>query len=373
MRLFRAAFGDDVLAELLEREARDWRDVSVQSISSGHSGAFMLVIRGVGSGRRSLVVKIAKDEKIIDHEVRAVSDYLASLGPLNGELCALDAKGKQSLLIGPAFYYCQAEVDGVSLLDSLRADVSAGVPTLEHVIRLCIRVCESASLEEAARVSASIAFPLSAVDLGRLNSSIDFQRSFGRALEGRLALPDLPFYRWCDVILGIANDWSDSDLTKMELPMVVQHGDLNPANVMVRHHSSPVLIDFARLKPWPVGYDLGRLSVMLRLRLVGSDTVATEWFGEELLSWLDIGVATSDEPTRRLCPAAAACDTAFENFVSQQHASSAELLRDGYLLGKFWDLLKIISYQDISPFKRYWSVCMAGSLADLLMSSRVRS
>lgn len=366
MRLFRAAFGDALLAELIEKEAPGWTAVSVESVSSGHSGAFMLVVRGNSNGHQSLVIKLAKDERIIDHEVRAVSEHLASLGPLNGELCAVDGKGKQSLISEPAFYYRQAEVDGMSLLAALREGVATGTTALEHVIRVCIDVCDSAALDQSGGTIASRAFPLTAIDLGRLSGSIAFQRDLGAALARRNFVPDLPIERWCNDILQVAAKWTEWPVAQVELPVVVQHGDLNPANVIVRKRASPVLIDFARLKAWPVGYDLSRLSLMLRLRLLGCESSAAEWFPAEIATWLQVGVAMADAHTQRLCPPAASCDRAFDEFLSRHDIELTKKLRLGYRLATLWDLLKVISYQDVSPYKRFWALCKAGELLDAL-------
>lgn len=369
MRLLRAALGDDVLAELIEKEAREWSELSVEGLSSGHSGAFMIVLRGTNNGPRSIVIKIARDERIIDHEVRAVSDHLAALGPLNGVLCAVDSKGKQALMGGSAFYYCQAEVEGVSLLSALTLGSPEAYDALNHVLQVCVDVCESTKLEQADRIAAARAFPLTAVDLGRLSRSAGFQRTLGLSLIDRGIVPTLPIDRWCSDLIELATHWSDAALTQSELPLVVQHGDLNPGNVIMRKHAAPVFIDFARLKPWPIGYDLSRLGLMLRLHLLGAESEATEWFPDELPTWLNAGVDTLSSGTTRLCPAAAACDDAFETFLVRQEHEARTLLLRGRHLATLWDLLKVISYQDISPFKRFWALCNAGTLLDRLTDS----
>ena len=117
------------------------------------------------------------------------------------------------------------------------------------------------------------------------------------------------------------------------------------------------LIDLSRLRDWPIGYDLSRLSTMLRLRLALADE-QEDWFPESLARCYCEPVANIDaqiEPESSLCPAAVYCDQAFRGFLETVDSEHRPRLEFGYRLGVLWDLVKVISYIDISPFKRVWA------------------
>ena len=360
MRLFQAAFPLESVAEILRFEAEDWQRPEIECLTSGHSGAFMLSIRGERNGEHSLILKVARSNEIIRAEMQAQQRYLSQLGPLSGHLVQLDSDARQ-LLGGVGVYYRQARIIGEPLLNHLtsgRWKKQRGI--LAQVTSLCLKVCDSADLEGGMRVRIGERFPLTDIDLGRLEASIGFLTELGKSLNEKDYWPiDISPEKVCSGVQELARGWRTATWTNVEIPAVVQHGDLNPGNVMITE-TGPVLIDLQRLGPWPVGYDVSRLALILRLRLMDADG-HRDWLPDALRQWQQEPVAELNvdaSPDEALCSAAMYCDQQFAKFLRGTKGLTAKLVW-GYRIGTLWDLLKTASYTDLSPFKRLWAVMEA--------------
>jgi hypothetical protein len=363
MRTFRAAFGDSAFAELVIKEATDWEDLTISALTTGHSGAFMLSIGGnSGKGPKSVVVKVARDDQVIQDEISAQTKFLEQLGPLTGNLASLD-NSKKYLSNNLGVYYRQSLVTGPTLLEVLCASDKTSkqrLNSLKPVVRLCIDVCQSVSLAKAGVVHPKNVFGLSPIDKGRFETSAEFLKELGTTLLGAAYWPkNFPEPSTIvEDVTGLANAWEERLSKFPNLPIAVQHGDLNPGNVILRSSGSPVLIDLSRLGHWPIGYDLSRLSLMLRLRLVDTQG-CRDWLPDRIGTWLSEAVACLKQEhssAEALCPESLYCDEQFDYFVQSTSKKQRELMVLAYHLGTLWDLLKIISYQDVSPYKRVWGM-----------------
>jgi hypothetical protein len=225
--------------------------------------------------------------------------------------------------------------------------------------------------------SARDLFKLTPVDIGRLETSVDFIAEFGDTLAGRGFWPPAlgePQEVASDVV-QMARGWSESNITQVNLPTVVQHGDLNPGNILIRDNqdSFPVLIDLSRLGRWPIGYDLSRLSLMLRLRLLDADG-HRDWLPDGLRQWSQESVARLDRDSASnhyLCPEGQYCDDQYRLFLKDVGEPYNNTLALSYKLGTMWDLMKVISYQDMSPYKRVWAFIECWKLKGNLETMRV--
>jgi hypothetical protein len=121
------------------------------------------------------------------------------------------------------------------------------------------------------------------------------------------------------------------------------------------------------------GYDLARLALTLRLRLVDR-AEQQDWLPFGLTDWLEEHVAdiAADSEPSGTCPAAMLCDERFRKFVERAPERDREILRHGYRLGSMWDLVKVVSYQDASQFKRLWALLELDRLATALGAFRGR-
>jgi|GEM_PF-5090026 len=369
IRTFQAAFGDAAISEIIENEAAEWTEREVYALTTGHSGAFMLALRGksASGGRHSLVVKVAQNEEVIQHEINAQGFYYDRLGPLNTHLGYRHPETKD-LLSCLGVYYCQALVDGQQLLELLSGNSwKDNRPRLEPLIGLLLDVYTLAEASDCPIVEARDLFRLTPTDIGRLETSLEFIVDLGSTLQGRELWPvDEAPSVIASRVLELVRTWTDNDLLGVGLRTAVQHGDLNPGNVLISANGEATLIDLARLGPWHLGYDLSRLALMLRLRLIDA-AGRLDWLPERLHEWATERVASFDEavnPDERLCPEGAFCDQQFRSYLDAQAPDERRNIAYGYTLGTLWDLIKVISYQDLSPYKRIWA---------LIESSRLRS
>lgn len=360
MRTFRAAFGDEAIVEIIRNEAPDWTNITTATLSSGYSGAYMLSIRGSSSsGLQSLVLKVARDEQIIQDEIDAPTKYLSQLGPLSGHLASFDQE-KKHLSVATGVYYRQAQISGSSLTETLKPNSwTHNRRVVRHIVKLCVDVCRHIKPSSCVSMAAGDIFKLSPVDIGRLETSAKFIRDFGKTLESKRRWPASrpgPQQVVSENIDWVRN-WKTLDLTKVPLKLMVQHGDLNPGNIIIDKNGSLVLIDLQRLRPWPIGYDLARLALMLRLRT--NDVQGhNDWLPGTLARWLKDPVADIHRTKgleKHPCPEAHHCDQQFLGFLRKLPQEHREIIAYGYKLGSLWDLIKVVSYQDISPFKKIWA------------------
>lgn len=362
MRSFRAVFGDAAIAEIIENEASQCESIRVKVLTSGYSGAFLLSIRGkTEQGPLSLAIKVARDEKTIQDEIDAPSKYYKQLGPLNGHLGFFDAKKKQ-FSTGEGVYYCQALENGKQLLElMLNSEHEQNLKTLTPVIRLCIDVCKSVPPAKCGTTHAREKFRLLPIDISRLETSAEFIANFGETLLKNDLWPnnlEEP-HKMSRELIDLAKNWTVVDITEINVKTILQHGDLNPGNILIRQDEDgfPVLIDLSRLGQWPIGYDLSRLALLLRLRLIEVNQHA-DWLPNGLRNWAVESVARFDRDITSngvICPEAQYCDDQFRQFTESLSKEYQGDFIYSYELGTLWDLIKVVSYQDISPYKRVWA------------------
>jgi hypothetical protein len=376
IRTFIAAFNKAAVTEIIQNEAADWEDVSLSALTTGHSGAFMLAISGrTPTGPQSLVLKVARSVSVIQRELIAQVNYLGQLGPLATYLSPLDPEPR-TLRADVGVYYRQARISGHPLLELMhKGRWPPNKKYLKRVVGLCLDVCKGALKSNQAPEPAVNKFSFSPIDISRLESSSSFLVGLGDTLRERGLWPvDVKPSTVFEGLLALANKWSDFFGDWTTVWFAVQHGDMNPGNVMVLPDGTPRLIDLSRLGPWPVGYDLARLSLMLRLRLMGARG-QQDWLPDYLSAWYGEPVASVENTSHAgtpLCPEAAYCDQQFGEFLASVPAAHAGHLAVSYKLGTLWDLLKVISYQDISPFKKVWAALECWRLKSELVRGKKR-
>ena len=182
----------------------------------------------------------------------------------------------------------------------------------------------------------------------------------GSALVARgLWPPILPApAQLAESVVQCAKAWARGDHSVSGIQTLVQHGDLNPTNIMVRGANDFSLIDPARLGPWPIGYDLSRLALILRLRLMHR-RLQEEWFADHFRGWIDEPVANDGvdrDLEKSVCAEACYCDQELWKWAKTLSMPHAAAVTKSYQLGTLWDLFKVVSYQDISGFKRVWAL-----------------
>lgn len=358
LRLAQAAFGPNFFLSLIRKVAKGWNDVRIRALTSGHSGAYVLQVEGSRSGNQaSLVIKCARSADIIRGDVRVFeSDRLATLGVLGNHLAPADKSIDELRDIG-CYFYQQASVKGQPLLAFLGAAHSetAMLSVMARVVGLELEQC--GSMSGFASVEPRLQFELAKIDRERAQASLGF---LGKCACTLLERGDWPTSKpepgpLLEQIRHLLVNWDRTMASQAQLYGVIQHGDLNPGNIMVTP-TGFVLIDFSRLGSWPVGYDLCRLATMLRLRLTDAQG-HSDWVVNGLMKWClepfcDL-MATRNGPT--ICECASFCDREFAEFARKQPEKETELRR-GYLIGTLFDLVKVLSYTDLSVYKRLWAL-----------------
>jgi len=156
-----------------------------------------------------------------------------------------------------------------------------------------------------------------------------------------------------DAVRQIAREWNEH-MAAVKVPFwAIQHGDLHPGNVMV-NGGQLSFIDFARLGPWPVGYDICRLATLSRLILPHHEDEEDHLINH-IGTWACETFATFDEAHHlEVCPSANRSDAAFAAFASSYGEDERAALHRTYQFCTLADLLRMISYSTFSPFKRIW-------------------
>ncbi len=362
MRLMAAAFSQDVLDALAEDITRGWDHVEVEALTAGHSGTFLLRFSGrVSGGSQKIVVKCARDRQMLVKETKRPEAVFGGLGPLNGHLAEIDPEIRE--LSGNAgYYYRQSHVTGESLLYWLEREgwSAAAKGFLEGVVALERRCYTVPAGESYAELLASEMFSLLALDVERARQSLQFLGEVAACIRRHDSWPE-EVGSVEDIVIKVRRlleNWEGIISAEAPLLSIAQHGDLNPRNVLMAQPGDVVLIDFSRLGRWPVGYDLSRLAVLLRFGLTDREGQG-DWVVNRVGSWVqekfcmiedEVEVATSQ------CPPALYCDQEFRSFLKGRNEIDGRRIARGYRLGALWDLTKVLSYSDLSPFKRVWAL-----------------
>ncbi|WP_156346260.1 hypothetical protein [Verrucomicrobium spinosum] len=106
--------------------------------------------------------------------------------------------------------------------------------------------------------------------------------------------------------------------------------------------------------------------MQLKLRLVDR-AESSEWVRNNLGVWTRerlFQVGAEGEWKSMLCPAASFFEHAMTNWIRNE--PNAESIMLGLRISALMDLLRIISYADLSPFKRLWAAIDCGFLIEEL-------
>ena len=169
-------------------------------------------------------------------------------------------------------------------------------------------------------------------------------------------------------INNVVTRWRDLILSTKPFFWVLQHGDLNPHNVMVGYKATDfVFIDLARVDNWPAGYDLCRLAIQLRIRMVDRKRGA-DWIVNRLATWCSEPFLTLDTAMnweKSQCIPASRCEQALLQWITSK-GTDPDVFIEGARIGALYDLLRVMSYVDLSPFKRLWACRACWDLIELL-------
>jgi hypothetical protein len=375
MRTFFATFPDLVLDELAAIVCLEWEDVEIRALSAGYSGSSLLALRGQKAGApKHIVVKIAPRIQLIERESTVLAEYFGESGDFV-QKCAR-AHEVKTLPEHLGYYSLQGAISGPTLAALFQDEAGdsvlvgrrdAGLRLLIDIeLAQCALGWEDATGEAARRV---LRMGLSAIDRHRAKRTCRDLPQMAEVIAEQggwpreWPAPSVLFSR----IERIVDRWDTLLSEVTPLRWVLQHGDLNPNNVILDDAGQVTFIDLARLDHWPVGYDLCRLIIQLRIRFI-DHTRGLDWLQNNIFAWrkeslfrLMGGATTSlDSP----CPPASLCEERLYSWMNGQ--AEANRLIEGARLCAVFDLIRIISYADLSPYKRLWAALEIWELTELL-------
>ena len=359
VRTFESVFGVGVLKELVFHFVAGCDDVALRALSGGLSGAFLFEILATGpQGRSAIIVKVARDRSLIDNEVSALERHYGSLGPLTPHILRPQSQVVEHFRNG-GHYLEQAAIPGEDLLRLATRDFQAAAPEIRrflHLLVSCVKDLQDRAGATLGRLGDF--FQFKPLDFSRLRASAEFLRTLGPELERQGLWPKgtPPPAVISERIIQSGELWRDGKWKVLDqvVPVMVQHGDVHIANVLLTRNGQQVLVDIARIGVWPVGYDISRLAIQMRLRLPDRSGAA-DYLPTNLHFWLSQDPSGEhDEGASPACVLADECDVAFAGAISNSEHETA--MRLAYLCGTVWDLMKIASYGDISTFKRIWAM-----------------
>lgn len=363
MRSFFAVYPEGVLEELVAAECADWTERRVRALSSGYSGSSLLEINGrKDSASRQIVVKLAPRKKMIEEEAGILNKRFRGEGGVFVGRCAQSSVPKP-LSDQLGFYSIQDMVLGNTLM-SLMVSSSSTNPEAQEaistIIELAIEQYKKGWFNDGSDIDKKLQrFVFSEVDLDRARQACEFLLDLANGMQDRNTWPGnaMPPTELFAKINSLLENWRAHLENTNPFRWVLQHGDLNPHNVMVGAGDQITFIDLARLGHWPIGYDLSRLAIQLRIRLV-DQAQRLDWFEDRLGLWCDEWLWAPNiprAPASSLCPPAVLCDVAMYDLIQTSEPAVKNSLMVGTRVGALYDLLRILSYSDLSPFKRLWA------------------
>ncbi len=380
LRLFEREYGLFALPDLLDTVGakitnRTLEKPKVKIASGGYSGTTVLLIEYDDSeGHRRVAVKISKNKEALASEDEQIKKLMQA-GRIWAS-CSLTVLPMQSLSADSSIHLLmQHYFAGDTLEVRCLARSHERLGELADVVGALQRV-SSESLRQSRKMCTLDALSLSSDNVFRFNSS--FERLIKLWESG--SLPTEVKARFAHLAEGIkdlriiANNWN-AHLLKAHSGGLVgyeQHGDMNPRNILLsvdKDTPGVRFIDFARFRVWPAFYDLWRLRLQLALRLLDSPDEMQDLFPERMVlwdrAWRGDGLVVNE--------CSSASTAGFQSFLTIQsellvalqklHNGASQEDRDNFVLAErtiiIFDLIKMISYVDASPFKQLWFLLLA--------------
>ena len=357
-RLAEAVLGPKGLDALIAEQAGDWEKLSIRALSAGLSGSHLLAFRGRKGGHRiQLLIKVAATKKILDDEVERPKQHRLQLDQFTGRVNFPD-ESIHELPDHRVFYHAQPLVPGQTLLSLLKKGPATDARTATEDLLQLLTVQYTNASQDRTQHPHNLAevFCFRPNHLHRIHDACERLGRMANRLELLGEWPNTIGAKPAAVfeaVRQISHEW-DEHMAAVKIPFwAIQHGDLHPGNVMVSGRQLS-FIDFARLGPWPVGYDICRLATLSRLILPHHEDDEDHLINH-IGAWASEGFARFDDTHRsEVCPAANRADAAFAAFANSYAEEERTALHRTYQFCTLSDLLRMISYSTFSPFKRIW-------------------
>ncbi|WP_075089807.1 phosphotransferase [Verrucomicrobium spinosum] len=245
MRTFLAVFSRFALEEIILAECQGWTGVVVSALSAGYSGASLLALRGSLSGvMRRIVVKVAARADTIERETKILTEFFGEAQEFSRR-CA-SAQPLKPLPRGLGYYSIQEAVAGETLFSVINDDQSVKSSAVRSILKAIVDVelVQSGAainlLDEKEHRKRRIG--LLPVDIDRIKKSCSELRGMASCLKHDGGWPSTDvdpelLFRNIEVT---ALNWNEALDNLPPLLWVLQHGDLNPHNVIVGELGQPL-------------------------------------------------------------------------------------------------------------------------------------
>lgn len=365
MRLVEAAISADGLRELVEKETEGWSKIAVGALTSGGSGSHLLRLSGEREHQPArLVLKVATDSEILKDEGDKLERYQAHFNQFGG-ISSSSTDGIHQVDGRGFFYFRQVSVPGDTLYELIRKDSKAKASkAFDALLKVLIAQYRDAAkgdptVEQCFRFRPDHPFRI-ADSCARLLPAAKLLYDGGEWPK-HLPIPDTVF----SGVRELTKQWAI--LTKkIKVPFwVMQHGDLHSGNVLVSEGQLR-FIDLARFGKWPIGYDISRLATHARIHLPWQEG-DRDWIQHDLKAWTKEEFAVLDRSSARgVCEWAVKADEVFRVFLEKRPEREHEELRRLYQFCALSDLMRILSYANLSHFKRIWTAVAIWQLGSRL-------
>jgi hypothetical protein len=351
------ALETSTLREMVLRETDGWSGREVRALTGGYSGSHLIAVNGEHNGLSAQVVlKAARKRQFLEPEAERSRELLPHLDAFAGKV-NLPHPGIRTIGSPEVFYCIQASVPGVTLYELFKRGPKAKARgVLQSLLALLTDQYRNAADRTAATArTVESCYSLTGEQVYRIYDTCDRLQGAAESLRKAGQWPrGVPLPRTIfDIIRRIVADWS-KHLAHIEVPFwAYQHGDLHPGNILVANDQL-TFIDVARFRPWPVGYDISRLATQMRVTLPDHED-NQDWVLNRLDVWSRDSFGGIPSHASEGCTWAQHCDDAFLRFVETRSPSEHKSLKRLYMFSTLSDLLRILTYDTLSHFKRLWA------------------
>lgn len=373
--LLESKFGQELVTDLYDILPDAGEIESVRALTAGYSGAGVVRVDYLQpSGQsRCVIAKISTDKDELQGELDKVRTAAISGGHFGARVIPSHDMGvrplgsKNHAALYPA-------IEGKMLDDWLMAPPKGSkakqtYKTLKESLSGFLLDCPS-NREIASNPIHH--FRLTDIDRARVHATLNTFVSYGKQLSNR-DIDEAAHVSATEIskqIAVIADSWSDfvaSVLNGSSLPVYEQHGDLHPRNILVQKDGSIRLIDLARFRVWPIFYDVARLELQLMRRLFDERNYG-DWFPDRLVAWMKFWrskTATNEtHPCNSPCKDILATLKSVRKRIADEDRHTPDKV---YELCQLFDILKMMSYQDMSIHKRFWFAAIGYEISLALM------
>ncbi|MBQ0960703.1 hypothetical protein KAK06_17240 [Ideonella sp. 4Y11] len=373
LTVFRARFGmhaiDEIASYISEKfEANQPPHIFISN--GGFSGAAVLLIFfSTDKGVREIALKLSESRSALEKEASAAAEAINAAGKFDYAFQSI--KGPYRLPLGGRTVYGMHQIylKGTTLEHSFLDASDNDFKTSLAELNLMLNRISRSGIRDSRRLPASRILGVSEEQVERCCSNAAdlhglhkvFVKHVGHSpLVGEISQGKL------EELCTALRNWSDFCDTCFPEGVAAyeQHGDFHARNIMVCPSGGGAqikFIDSARFGNWPAFYDITRLRLNLAIRMLDPAKSQMEFMPDRVWKWEQAWTSRTSSADRISKP---------DKYLSRYNTFQDVILKIianvkreepqikdfdlTILLNECFDLIKMIGYVDISPFRRLW-------------------